>query len=164
LLEILMLDSPIMTRQQGFTLVELLVTITVAAILLAIAIPSFLDMMDKRRLVGAADNLLADMRFAQAEAMKSNVAVVVSGLPTSDTANWSYSVGANSRSGADYKGTLMIASNATITFSPKRNTIEPASGTVTITSARGKKLRLQVTGGSALRLCAPTGLSGYPNC
>lgn len=162
------------TRPQGFTLVELMVTIVVMAILLALAIPSFTDMMDKKRLVGAADNLLADMRYAQAEAMKTNAQVVVTF--TTGT-GWSYIMNTNpnkTSSGSDYRGSSLAvsagvtAAASTITFDPRRNTIEPTPAAVekmvTITSAHAKTLSLEVTPESAMHLCTTTGLSGYPAC
>lgn len=163
-----------LTRQEGFTLVELMVTIVVAAILLTLAIPSFNDMVDRRRLVGAADNVLADMRFAQAEAMKSNAQVKVT---FTVGANWSYTMDTSpsrTNSGTAYKGTSLAVSAAVtsasgaITFDPKRNTIQPTptanSQMVVITSALGKKLSLEVTPESAMRLCTTTSVPGFPAC
>jgi prepilin-type N-terminal cleavage/methylation domain-containing protein len=173
-LEILMSDGSAMTRHQGFTLVELIVTIAVAAILLTIAVPSFLDSIDRARVVGAADNLLADMRYAQAEAMKTNVSVVVTF--TAGT-SWAYSMNttpAKTSSVSDYRGSSLAISTAVvtagnvITFIPRRNTIEPtpaaAERMVTITSERGRVLCLEVTPESAMRLCTTSGLPGYPAC
>lgn len=163
-----------MTRWRGFTLVELVVTIVVSAILLALAIPSFRSAMDTRRLVGAADNLLADMRYAQAEAMKTNVPAVVS---FSVGGNWSYTVnttpGKNAY-GTDYKGTSLAVSTTVtdagdaITFDPRRNTIVPTPTAVekmvVVTSEYGGVVALEVTPESAMRLCTTTGLAGYPAC
>ena len=119
MLEILITDGNIMTRHQGFTLVELLVTIIVSGILLAIAIPSFINLMDKRRLVGAADNLLADMRFAQSEAVKTNVPVVITF--TTLGASWTYSMNTTpggTSSFANYKGSSLDVSNAVKALTP----------------------------------------------
>ena len=62
----------------GFTLVELMVTVAVTGILLAIAVPAFQSTLDKRRLVGAAEQLYADLQYARTEAIKRNVSVFVS--------------------------------------------------------------------------------------
>ncbi|MBN2843669.1 MAG: GspH/FimT family pseudopilin [Sedimentisphaerales bacterium] len=59
-------------RFAGFTLVELMVTLAVFAILAALAAPSFNGILEKRRLVGAAEGLFADLQFAKAEAIKRN--------------------------------------------------------------------------------------------
>lgn len=164
-----------MTRQHGFTLVELMVTIIVAAILLAIAIPTFFDSIDRARVVGAADNLLADLRYAQAEAMKTNAPVTVT---FTAGANWQYSVDtapARVALGTEYRGTSLAVSEAVsdagnqMTFVPRRNTIEPtpvdaAERMVTVTSARGRVLVLEVTPESAMRLCTTSDVMGYPAC
>ncbi|MEW6352828.1 MAG: GspH/FimT family pseudopilin [Pseudomonadota bacterium] len=71
----------------GFTLVEMIVTVAVLAILLAIGIPSFQGTLDKRRLVGAAEQLYADLQYARTEAIKKNRQVTVS---FTTGANWCY--------------------------------------------------------------------------
>lgn len=152
----------------------MMVAIVVAAILLTIAIPSFLDAIDKGRLKGAADNLLTDMRYAQAEAMKTNVAVTATFTPGS---SWSYTLTttpAKTNLGSDYKGSSLAVSTAVasaanaITFDPRRNTIGPTPAAVekmvTITSKYGRVLCLEVTPESAMRLCTTSGLVGYPAC
>lgn len=54
----------------GFSLVELMVTIAVAAILLAIAAPSFTQVIADNRAASAANDLLASLQFARSEAVK----------------------------------------------------------------------------------------------
>jgi len=163
-----------MRRHQGVTLIELMITVIVMAILASLATPAFLDQIDRRRIVGAGDNLIADMRYAQAEAMKTNIEVDV---VFTTGASWSYTMDTNpnkTTAGADYKGSSLAISAAvtsaanTITFNPKRNTISPtpasAENMVTVTSARGHSISLQVSPQSAMRLCTTSGLSGYPSC
>lgn len=59
-------------RVAGFTLVELMVTIVVSAILLAIAMPSFRDMILAHKLATAADGVVAAIQTARMEAIKRN--------------------------------------------------------------------------------------------
>lgn len=70
-----------MARSRGFTLVELMVTIAVAAILLALATPSFADFLQRYRLRGAADDVASLVANARAEALMRNrdVSVVFTG-------------------------------------------------------------------------------------
>lgn len=68
----------IVTPQHGFTLTEMAVTVAVLAILAAIAVPSFRDTLDKRRLIGAAEQLYGDLQYARSEAINSKAHVVVS--------------------------------------------------------------------------------------
>ncbi|MDA1106964.1 MAG: GspH/FimT family pseudopilin [Proteobacteria bacterium] len=73
----------------GFTLVELMVTVAVTGILLAIAVPAFQSTLDKRRLVGAAEQLYADLQYARSEAIKRNTSVYVSFTTGAD---WCYGI------------------------------------------------------------------------
>lgn len=76
--------------QRGFTLVELMVTITVLGILLAIAVPSFTDAVLGSKLSSYANNLLASTYLARGEAIKRNsvVNLCASSNGTSCTGNW----------------------------------------------------------------------------
>ena len=56
----------------GFTLIELMVTISIAAILLAVGVPSFVAFQRNSELTGAANSLLAAMNAVRGEAMKEN--------------------------------------------------------------------------------------------
>jgi type IV fimbrial biogenesis protein FimT len=55
---------------KGFTIVELMVTLTVAGVLAAIAAPSFQAFLRSNRLTTVSNDLLADLNFARAEAVK----------------------------------------------------------------------------------------------
>jgi type IV fimbrial biogenesis protein FimT len=75
----------------GVTLVELMVSLAVLAIVLIAAVPSFIDFFDKSRVRGAADGVVSLISVARAEAVKTdldvNIAMVGSGT--------SWCVGAN---------------------------------------------------------------------
>jgi type IV fimbrial biogenesis protein FimT len=60
------------SRQRGFTLIELIVTIAVAGVLLALVIPSFTDFFAKRRVEGMATELATDLQYARSEAVARN--------------------------------------------------------------------------------------------
>jgi len=55
------------SSEQGLTLVELLVVLAVTGILLSLAIPSFADMLIRRRVQLVADQIVTDIAFARAE-------------------------------------------------------------------------------------------------
>ncbi|MEP7185388.1 MAG: GspH/FimT family pseudopilin [Rhodanobacter sp.] len=58
-------DIPTRRKQAGFTLLELMVTITVAAILTAIAFPNFRDLLKRSAVSGHSNELIGDLNFAR---------------------------------------------------------------------------------------------------
>lgn len=57
-------------KQHGFTLIELMITLAVAAILIAIAAPSFSRAMSRQQISGAVSDFTADVALARAEAAR----------------------------------------------------------------------------------------------
>ncbi|WAE53514.1 GspH/FimT family pseudopilin [Stutzerimonas frequens] len=64
-----------MRYSRGFTLIELLITLSILAILLAIAAPSFRDLIQKNRTQTIANDLTTALQFARSEAVKRGVNV-----------------------------------------------------------------------------------------
>ena len=67
--------------QRGFTLIELVVTLIVLAIIMAIAAPSVADLRDRQALRGTADSLMTAVGLARQEAIKRNALVRVDFQP-----------------------------------------------------------------------------------
>ena len=65
------------TRQAGFTLMELMLVITVAAVILGVGVPNFRQFMLNSRMTTAANDLLAAIHTARSEAIKRREQVVM---------------------------------------------------------------------------------------
>jgi type IV fimbrial biogenesis protein FimT len=65
-----MADTPVATR--GFTLIELMVTLSIAAILLTVAVPNFIVFVQNNRLATQANDLVTMLNYARSEAVKRN--------------------------------------------------------------------------------------------
>jgi type IV fimbrial biogenesis protein FimT len=64
-----------MPRQRGFTLVELMVTLVVAAVLITIAVPSFRNMILSNQLTTSANGIVAALNLAKMDAVQRNASV-----------------------------------------------------------------------------------------
>ena len=69
-----MMDRP--RGDSGFTLLELITTMAIAAIILAIAVPNFREFAANNRMTGTANDLLAATHAARTEAIKRHVQTV----------------------------------------------------------------------------------------
>lgn len=79
--------------QSGFTIIELMVVITVAAILMAVAVPSFRDLIVGQRVKTAAFTLTSAVVFTRSEAIKRNTDVVLLANSGGWQNGWSVKVG-----------------------------------------------------------------------
>ncbi len=72
-------------RQTGFTLGELMATLAVAGITLALAVPSFQDVMRNNRQATSINQLVSAMHLARSEAVTRNVQVTICPSADGDT-------------------------------------------------------------------------------
>lgn len=81
-------------HNQGFTLLELLVTIAIAAIVMAIGIPNYKSVISRNRLTSYNNEVITSLNFARSEAVKRGESVSMrkldtdSATGTTDTVEW----------------------------------------------------------------------------
>ncbi len=176
---------------QGFTLIELAITLAVVATLLCLAVPSFQTLLETRRIESAVNAVASDVQRARLEALVRHQAVRLSFHQ--DAAGSCYvlhtgpgthctcltqgpSVGANTCANSPtvqhiktawYPAAerLTVAANvASMLFDPLHGTNTPAA-TVKVASPNGQEVRHVVNLMGRGRSCAvKTAVAGYPLC
>ncbi|MFP6837782.1 MAG: prepilin-type N-terminal cleavage/methylation domain-containing protein [Pseudomonadales bacterium] len=72
---------------RGFTLVELLVTLTIAAVLFGFALPAFNGMMAQRTMTARVNQFVLAVNYARSEAAKLGGVVSIQSVDSGDTDN-----------------------------------------------------------------------------
>src|SRR5260370_31984990 len=83
-----------MQASLGFTLIELVVTLTVLAILATVALPSYQNFVLTQRVRGASYDLMTSLVFARSEAIKRNASVSMTQAAGGWAQGWTVSAGA----------------------------------------------------------------------
>ncbi|HEX7037014.1 MAG TPA: GspH/FimT family pseudopilin [Pseudomonadales bacterium] len=75
-------------KTRGFTIVELMVTLAVAAILMGFAVPAFNDFVRQRTMTSAANDLVLAVTFARSEAIRRGGLVSVQAYDDENDNEW----------------------------------------------------------------------------
>jgi type IV fimbrial biogenesis protein FimT len=109
------------TALRGFTIIELMLTVTIAAILTAVAVPAFKTFVLNDRDIGQVNSLVSSFNYARSEAIKRDVAGGITVCP---------SVNGTSCSGSNWAGGWVVI-DATPT-DPPLQAIPALAGTNTL--------------------------------
>ena len=113
-----------MMMQRGFTIIELLITMTIVGILATLAGPSFSEMLKNNRLTTQTNDLILAMNIARSEAVKRGRSVTItSDTNTNDWSDgWTVAEGGTDlRIGDPLDGTTTLINdknNTVITYRP----------------------------------------------
>jgi len=99
---------------RGFTLIELMITLSILVILLTVAVPSFREFVQSQRVKTTSFDLFAAITYARSEALKRNGDVTLSAAGGAWGNGWSISAGgATLRTQSALDTSVAITSSAT---------------------------------------------------
>lgn len=134
-----------MNRQRGFTLIELIITVTIAAIVLAIGVPSFQGMMRNNRITAHTNDFLSSLNLARSEAIKRGQRVALAPTVAGDWGQgWTVFVDVNDNGQLD----------------------DGVANTIRVHEAFGRNATLRQSAGTTLNnyiSFAPSGLTRFAN-
>jgi type IV fimbrial biogenesis protein FimT len=163
----------VLSRQRGFSLIEMMIVVTISFILFAFAAPLFGEYTTNTRVRAAAEALQADLVLARTEALKRNRPVSLLYGPTNAIVqttdpNTGALIEVRNRELAEEGGVDFVSSNAIPSTGIAFDALGRASaGALTITmqktskgtceSAGGKVrcMSVQLTAGGTSRMCDP---------
>lgn len=160
--------------EQGFTLVELLISLAVFAVLVSLALPSFNQWIANTKIRSTTESILAGFQLARTEAIRLNrgvritlnadtswaVAEILSGnviqtRPAAEgTGNTTITVTPGTATTVDFNGLGRVTNLTPITQVDLDSTAIPADST--------KELRITINPGGAARACDPSHPSSDP--
>ena len=143
-----------MRIQRGFTLIELMVVVTVAAVMLGIGVPAFREFMATQRVKNTAFDFAAALLLARSEAVKRNSAVTLS-------QNGSWGNGWSVVSGATTLHVKDAPSGVTITPNDPATVNVAFQGNGRIAAAAEVTFQFGAENTPAVR-CVRIGISGVP--
>lgn len=167
----------------GFTLIEMMVTVAVLAILVAVAAPSFSDAMDRARIKSQAMRVIDVIEFAKSEATKSsitrntaagtwNTAVTIN---VTGGSSWSVVAQATDSDGnvtqrkASYEDVNGISiespDSAMMTMNFRRIMTGDVDTAIVLQSTNGRQIQISVSATGRITACAvSTSIGDFTSC
>jgi type IV fimbrial biogenesis protein FimT len=154
-------------RFAGFTIIELMVTIAIVAVLALVVAPSFVRMVANMRLQGAGNELVSDLHYARSEAVSRNRLMRL----TTQADGRGYSIVGDPGSPDQYTlkqvelpGGITLTPGVTVDFSPLRG-MTGTLNTLVLGTGTGTQLQLSANESGQVQLCSPNGsLSSIRSC
>jgi len=162
--------------QRGFTLVEVMITLTVLALLITLGAPNFFEWLQNQKTRAATEAVLNGLQVARSEAVRRNLAVQfkLTAVPASDWSVTESVAGTAIQARSAQEGTATTSVTAvdrsanaatTVTFSPIGGITANADASAVlakidvsntaISGSNARPLRVLVSGGGSLRMCDP---------
>ena len=138
------------SHARGFTMVEILVVLTIAAILLGLGVPSMRSIIITTRIKNASFDAYAGILAARSEAITRNATVTMTPVGGNWAAGWTTTEGTNTLKTQDAFPNVTITGPATLAFNGTgRLTAAVAPFSLTATNARpddGRCITMDLSG------------------
>lgn len=129
---------------KGFTLIELVVTLTIAGLLVLIAVPSMQQVLAGNRLTSLTNRLVSSIHFARSEAVTRNGPVVIcsnNATSTDWSGGWSVKTGNHCATGELLK--VVESTDAALAVAGVTEIIFRGDGTTTMPGGSSAKFKLE---------------------
>lgn len=137
---------------QGFTLIELMATVMIAALLMSVGTPYFREFILGQRIRAAADDLMSTLVYARSEAIKRNSGVTVAPATGGWRNGWTVTTGAAVLSRHEAMSELTVSG-------PAGGLSYNSNGRL---AAQAAPFGISVSGSTATAYCVSIDLSGMP--
>lgn len=141
-------------KPRGFTLIELMVVLTVLAVFAGIALPSFRDLVASQKVKDAASTLQSALLLTRSEALKRNTGIALTPVISNQwNAGWRVTNPADGSVLSSYEAfsAVTISGPSSIIFQP--------SGRASVSGT----FKLAQPGGTQIVRCVTITLSGVPS-
>lgn len=164
-------------NEAGFTLIELMLAVTVLSLMLTIGVPMMFSAAEKRETISAAEEIYSQLQFARSESVSRSAqifaniveggtwAIGISDDPNCDPSDNNPACdlpdlnGANAItnlfSSANYRDITVTTTANQITFSPQRATATAATIDIASTRNIGFAMRVVVSVLGQISVCSP---------
>jgi type IV fimbrial biogenesis protein FimT len=136
-----------MNRQSGFTMLELLTAVAVAAVLLVVALPNYQQMIKNNCLTTDANSLVTSLQQARSEAVKRSTTTTLTATNAADSSNewglgWKITIDEDRNgngtldAGEDYDGDGALSNSALVRevgLTCTKTTVDEPADTTSIT-------------------------------
>lgn len=147
-----------MRRSRGFTLVEILVVLTILGIMMGLAVPSFKNFVGSQRAKSASYELVTTLLLARSEAIKRNADVTITPSTANTwTSGWSVASGGTTIQAQDEMPNITI----TPTPNPTANVTFKGTGRPSLPSG-SNSLKWQIGSATTTR-CVKLDAAGVPS-
>jgi type IV fimbrial biogenesis protein FimT len=175
-------------KQRAFTLIEVMISIAILGIVMAIAVPSYLDWIDKNQLKDAVETFNSSLQRGRSISKARSENIFINVTVNSGTNAWCFGLHAgtaacscttanscnveqiSSSDAGHYFSKVKIKNGNTISgqnFDNVRGLISGTGGSITFISDRGKEATINLNAVGNTILCSTAGstyIGDYPSC